>query len=529
MTVTADRASGAGAPARRRGRARHGPAAPHRHLQELRRRPRDPQRRHDHPGRAGARARRRERRRQVHDDQDRLRGRGRGHGHDRVRRRGRSRSRSTGDAIALGIATVYQEPQLFAELTVVGEHLHRPRDPPAAAGWTGRSRTPRSWSCSSCSACPPATPRCRSATLSIAEQQQVSIAKALAGDATVLILDEPSAILTDAEIEVLFARRPPAHRRRRRGHLHLAPARRAVPDRRRGHRHARRADDRHLPDRRAVRAADRRADGRRHPLRRAARSATVPDGDRRCWTSTGWAARASSTTSTSRCGAGEIVGLYGLVGSRRLGDRRLRLRHRPGHRRRDAAATASRSPRARRGRRSGCGIALLPANRKVEGMFALPVHRVQHLRRAPASCCRGSACSWTGPASATVATDLIKRLAVKTPHERQPISAMSGGNAQKVVLARQLVERPEVLVLAEPTQGVDVGAKEEIHRIITELADERHRRAGGDLRPARGAAHRRPAAGGARRHHHRRVRAGRHPGRRARRRRRAPSTRRTAA
>ena len=56
-------------------------------------------------------------------------------------------------------------------------------------------------------------------------------------------------------------------------------------------------------------------------------------------------------------------------------------------------------------------------------------------------------------------------------HERQPIGAMSGGNAQKVVLARQLVERPEVLVLAEPTQGVDVGAKEEIHRIITELAE----------------------------------------------------------
>jgi rhamnose transport system ATP-binding protein len=48
---------------------------------------------------------------------------------------------------------------------------------------------------------------------------------------------------------------------------------------------------------------------------------------------------------------------------------------------------------------------------------------------------------------------------------------MSGGNAQKVVLARQLVRRPDVLILAEPTQGVDVGAKEEIHRIITELAD----------------------------------------------------------
>jgi rhamnose transport system ATP-binding protein len=48
---------------------------------------------------------------------------------------------------------------------------------------------------------------------------------------------------------------------------------------------------------------------------------------------------------------------------------------------------------------------------------------------------------------------------------------MSGGNAQKVVLARQLVERPDLLVLAEPTQGVDVGAKEEIHQIVSDLAD----------------------------------------------------------
>jgi len=69
------------------------------------------------------------------------------------------------------------------------------------------------------------------------------------------------------------------------------------------------------------------------------------------------------------------------------------------------------------------------------------------------------------------AQDMIRRLAVKTPSENQHIGAMSGGNAQKVVLARQLVERPQVLVLAEPTQGVDVGAKEEIHRIIAELAD----------------------------------------------------------
>ena len=71
------------------------------------------------------------------------------------------------------------------------------------------------------------------------------------------------------------------------------------------------------------------------------------------------------------------------------------------------------------------------------------------------------------------ARDLIRRLSIRTPGERTPISAMSGGNAQKVVLARQLVGRPRLLVLVEPTQGVDIGAKEEIHHIISELADQR--------------------------------------------------------
>jgi rhamnose transport system ATP-binding protein len=70
-----------------------------------------------------------------------------------------------------------------------------------------------------------------------------------------------------------------------------------------------------------------------------------------------------------------------------------------------------------------------------------------------------------------VAEDLMKRLAVKAPDESYAVGKLSGGNAQKVVLARQLVERPKLLLLAEPTQGVDIGAKEEIHRIITDLAD----------------------------------------------------------
>ena len=72
----------------------------------------------------------------------------------------------------------------------------------------------------------------------------------------------------------------------------------------------------------------------------------------------------------------------------------------------------------------------------------------------------------------TVAQEFIKRIAIKAPGVKTLLATLSGGNQQKVVLARSLVERPEILLLEEPTQGVDVGAKEEIHDIILGLADE---------------------------------------------------------
>ena len=167
---------------------------------------------------------------------------------------------------------------------------------------------------------------------------------------------------------------------------------------------------------------------------------------------------------------GEIVTLYGLIGSgaaeiaetvygmRRATSGRMLLEGTP---------IAPPSPRAAK----KLGIALLPANRKLQGLFSfqsiafnISAGHLPLLSRFGTWMDRGR--------ERKVARDFIKRLAVKTPHERQPVSAMSGGNAQKVVLARQLVERPKVLVLAEPTQGVDVGAKEEIHKIVRGLADE---------------------------------------------------------
>src|SRR5262249_35923997 len=66
--------------------------------------------------------------------------------------------------------------------------------------------------------------------------------------------------------------------------------------------------------------------------------------------------------------------------------------------------------------------------------------------------------------------EYIANLRIKVPHAEQPARALSGGNQQKVVLAKWLARRCEVLLFDEPTRGVDVGAKYEIYQIINDLA-----------------------------------------------------------
>jgi rhamnose transport system ATP-binding protein len=71
-----------------------------------------------------------------------------------------------------------------------------------------------------------------------------------------------------------------------------------------------------------------------------------------------------------------------------------------------------------------------------------------------------------------IAADYTRRMGVKTPAIFVPVSTLSGGNQQKVALSRWLMTKPSVLILDEPTQGIDVGAKSEIHALMTELAAE---------------------------------------------------------
>jgi rhamnose transport system ATP-binding protein len=167
---------------------------------------------------------------------------------------------------------------------------------------------------------------------------------------------------------------------------------------------------------------------------------------------------------------GEVVAVYGLIGSGTGPLARALYGIDPA----DTGTTTLdgrpvRLPTPQAAARTG--IALLPGNRKAQGVFGIKsiafnisvahLHLLRRLRL------------WVDRRrEQQVATDLIKRIAIKAPGPQTPVNALSGGNQQKVVLARQLVERPGVLVLEEPTQGVDVGAKEEIHKQILALADQ---------------------------------------------------------
>jgi ribose transport system ATP-binding protein len=160
---------------------------------------------------------------------------------------------------------------------------------------------------------------------------------------------------------------------------------------------------------------------------------------------------------------GEVVGIAGLDGSGR--EAVIPLLTGQGHR--DAGTVEVGSRPVPSGSPVGAlqaGMAFVPAERGRLGVFAsmslrenLTIGRLRHLRRFGRI---------RRDAERADAVDWIERLQIVTPGTEAPVAALSGGNQQKVVLARSLRLGPSVLLLDEPTQGVDVGARSEVHRII---------------------------------------------------------------
>lgn len=167
--------------------------------------------------------------------------------------------------------------------------------------------------------------------------------------------------------------------------------------------------------------------------------------------------------------AGEIVGLAGLVGAGRTELARVIFGLTPadsGEMCLEGWRVTVRSPQEA----VALGIAYVPEDRRRHGVILeMPVaHNLTmaiHQRIFPRAWLRFGA-------ERQLADEFIQQLAIKTDGPDAPGAALSGGNQQKVSLGRWLATKPRLLILDEPTQGVDVGAKSEIHRIIRRLAGD---------------------------------------------------------
>jgi ribose transport system ATP-binding protein len=164
---------------------------------------------------------------------------------------------------------------------------------------------------------------------------------------------------------------------------------------------------------------------------------------------------------------GEIVGMAGLVGAGRteLAEALFGLRPvKSGQVFLDGQPVSLRSP----SRAIAAGLLLVPEDRRMHGLVL--ESSVQHNIGLP-NLDRLSLLGLVSPRrEAAMARALCDRLRVRTPRLGQPVGLLSGGNQQKVVLGKWLARQPKVLILDEPTRGVDVGAKSEIYGLMDELA-----------------------------------------------------------
>jgi ribose transport system ATP-binding protein len=304
--------------------------------------------------------------------------------------------------------------------------------------------------------------------LSISSQQLVEIAKALTLDCRVLIFDEPTAALTESEAQVLFGiiRDLKAHGISIIYISHRMAEIFSLCDRVTVFR-----DGRYVSTERVTGVTPddvvRRMVGREitqlYPAKQAEdeRSGEIILSVR----DLGDGARFNGVNFELR--KGEILGIGGLIGSGRTeiaeaicGLRptiagEVRLRGQPMRARSYAGAVKA-------------GVVYLSEDRKGSGVF-LDLSIAQNIAVLDLKALTGRLGLLDAKAEAELAIDLVRRLGVRTGGIDMPVSSLSGGNQQKVAIAKQLAVNPKVILMDEPTRGIDVGAKSEIHRLLRDL------------------------------------------------------------
>lgn len=369
-------------------------------------------------------------------------------------------------ARATGIAAVYQDPKLFAHLDVA-ENIFMGAYPKTAIGTVNRQTMYEQAALALRQLGLDLDPRSLIAGLSMAELQFVEIARALSTDLQLLILDEPTSALTPAETERLF-RIVRTLRDRGKSVLLITHRLEEVEDI---------ADDitvlrdgHHVATRRAKEinraALVQMMVGRPvETLFERRRSAGVGDEVLRV-EGLGLVGTFSDISFSLR--AGEIVGMAGLVGAGRSEIAQSLFGIKPatiGQIYLNGRGVVPESP----SQMLKLGLAYLPEDRDGQGLImaesivnnvTLPiVGRLGHLGIL------------NRKRERRIAADAVTTYDVKASGIDQPVSSLSGGNRQKVAFAKWLATKPSALILDEPTHGIDIGTKAQVHRMITRLAD----------------------------------------------------------
>jgi rhamnose transport system ATP-binding protein len=369
------------------------------------------------------------------------------------------------DAKRAGVATIYQELLLFPELSVA-ENIFLGHAPLAAMGridWTAM-RDKAEALLDSLEIDDLAADQIVGA-LSVGHRQRVEILRALSHDARILIMDEPTAALTEGDVLRLF---DIVRRLKVRGVGIVYISHRldeifAIADRVTVLRDGAYVGARQVADTNAAELVQMMV-GRRidnlFPKVVAPVGAPVLEAKdlvRRPMT--------KSVSLTVR--AGEIVGLAGLVGSGRSELAQTLFGITPaesGQIRLMGESVRIDSAESARAR----GIAYVPEDRGVQGLVR-PMSVLHNFSLAALG-----SLSRMGfidrAAERRMAEEGVQRFSVKTSSVEEIAGRLSGGNQQKIVLGKWLANNPKLLILDEPTRGIDVGAKAEIHRLMSELA-----------------------------------------------------------
>jgi rhamnose transport system ATP-binding protein len=369
------------------------------------------------------------------------------------------------EARARGVAAVYQQPALFPDLTVA-ENIALTIERPAMwhrVDWCARRRRAAELLAQAGASIDPDR---IAGTLSLPEQQLLEIARALGAGAHTILMDEPTASLTDSEVARLFDVIT-ALRSAGAGIVYISHRLDEVfrvADRitvlRDGETVATGAAAELTLD-----ALVRHMAGRPLAARYPARTAEAGDAVLEVRRVSSAAAGVRNVSLTVR--RGEVLGVAGLVGSGRTELAELLF----GLRRRDAGEVlVGGSPVAINSPAEAIahGIAYVPEDRRRHGIvvdMAVAVNTslatlAAHSRRGLVSRRR----------ERETAARFVSQLQIKASSVDVDVATLSGGNQQKVALARWLAAAPSVLILDEPTQGVDVGAKAEIHDLIRKMA-----------------------------------------------------------